>query len=188
MPGLSDEDLALKAIHGDRNAFGVLVDRYKKMVFTIAWRMLRNKEDAEDAAQKTFLRAFRSIHSFRGDARFSTWLYRISVNVCLSHVDSGTEKTTDATDQTYPEPASWDADPEIDATRADFGERVRDLVAELPGPYRTVITLYYLKRFSYLEIAEILELPMGTVKVHLHRAREMLRTKVLERYRREELL
>ena len=109
-----------------------------------------------------------------------------ALNICLSQIGSGDEKLPIG-DRTYPEPASHKFDPEAQTVRSDFAGRVRELVRELPGPYRAVLTLYYLRQFSYREIADILGLPVGTVKTHLHRAREMLRRKLLERYGREEL-
>ena len=90
----SDEELVERSKQGDRRAFRMLVDRHKRMVFNVAWRMLRNREDAEDAAQEAFLRAFRSMRTFRGQAKFSSWLVQIAVNVCLSFVESVHAKQT----------------------------------------------------------------------------------------------
>ena len=188
----SDEELVERAKRGDRRAFRMLVDRHKHMVFNVALRMLRNREDAEDAAQEAFLRAFRSIGTFRGQAKFSSWLVRIAINVSLSFAERAHAKQTFAEFQDEADEADAhfvDArmNPEEIASRNDFGERIRALVGTLPPRYRAVITLYYLEERSYQEVAEILEIPLGTVKTHLHRAKEHLRKSILEHYHREEL-
>ena len=188
----SDEELVERVKEGDRRAFRMLVDRHKRMVFNIAWRMLRNREDAEDAAQEAFLRAFRSMHTFRGQAKFSSWLHQIAVNVCLSSAESAYAKQTfvelqEEADGTDLHLADRSMNPEDVVVREDFAERIRALVGMLPPMYRAVITLYYLEERSYREVAEILKIPLGTVKTHLHRAKELLRRSILEHYRREEL-
>lgn len=188
----SDEELVERAKQGNRRAFQVLVDRHKRMVFNLAWRMLRNREDAEDAAQEAFLRAFRSMGTFRGQAKFSSWLYQITVNVCLTSVESAYAKRTfveleDETDSTHFDLTDGDMSPEDIVTRKDFGERIRTLVGTLPPMYRAAVTLYYLEERSYREVGKILKLPMGTVKTHLHRAKELLRKSILEHYQQEEL-
>jgi len=188
-----DEELVAYVRQGDQAAFEVLVRRHERMVFNIAWRMLRNREDAEDAAQEAFLRALRSIDTFRGQASFSSWLYRITVNYCLTDLESirtrqrlvQLDDESDGTDTGRPEA---DISPEEVATRLDLAERIRVLVADLPPKYRAVITLYYLEDRSYSRVAEILNIPLGSVKVQLHRAKSLLRNRLLEQYRREELL
>ena len=188
----SDEELVERAKRGDRRAFRMLVDRHKHMVFNVALRMLRNREDAEDAAQEAFLRAFRSIGTFRGQAKFSSWLVRIAINVSLSFAERAYTKQTfvefhEEADGAGPHLTNENMSPEEIATRKDFGERIRALVGTLPPRYRAVITLYYLEERSYQEVADILEIPLGTVKTHLHRAKEHLRKSILEHYHREEL-
>ena len=188
----SDEKLVERAKRGDRRAFRMLVDRHKRMVFNVALRMLRNREDAEDAAQEAFLRAFRSIGTFRGQAKFSSWLVRIAINVSLSFAERAHAKQTfvefqEEADKADAHSVEAGMNPEEIAARQDFGERIRALVGTLEPRYRAVITLYYLEERSYQEVAEILEIPLGTVKTHLHRAKEYLRKSILEHYHREEL-
>ena len=188
----SDEELVERAKRGDRRAFRMLVDRHKRMVFNVALRMLRNREDAEDAAQEAFLRAFRSIGTFRGQAKFSSWLVRIAINVSLSFAERAHAKQTfvefqEETDGADAHFVDGGLNPEEIAARQDFGERIRTLVGTLEPRYRAVITLYYLEERSYREVADILEIPLGTVKTHLHRAKEYLRKSILEHYHREEL-
>jgi RNA polymerase sigma-70 factor (ECF subfamily) len=188
----SDEELVGRAKRGDRKSFEALVERHKRMVFNIAWRILRNRENAEDAAQEAFLRAFRSVGTFRGQAAFSSWLYQITTNTCLSFADSAyvrrtvgrSEEDLQGSDRQLPD---GDTSPEEIAAREDFGERIRGLVEKLPPMYRAVVTLYYLNDQSYREVAKILGIPLGSVKTRLHRAKRLLRECVLEHYEREEL-
>lgn len=189
----SDERLIRKVRKGDHKAFETLVDRHKTMVFNVAYRMLRNREDAEDAAQESFLRAFNAIDTFRKEAKFSSWLYRIVSNVCLSHMSRGhaqqafLEIENGEVVAAHPELSDRSSNPEEIVSQEDFAENVRSLIVRLAPQYRAVITLYYLQDLSYAEIAEILSLPMGTVKTHLYRAKDMLKRAVLENYALEEI-
>ena len=178
---LSDEELVALVQGGSEDAYAVLVERYSDYVFTIAVRILENDEDAGDAAQEAFVRAYRAIGRFRGDAKFSSWLYRIATNRALTHlkrrrrrapvfdIDAGPhiESSIDV------EPARTRPDQLV--VDAEFRTQVGAAVAQLPDQYRTVITLFYLEQKSYKEVADVLGLPMGTLKTHLHRARAMLR-------------
>ncbi len=178
---VSDEELVAQARNGDRPAFASLVNRHKVSVYNLALRIVGNREDAEEAAQDVFLRAFKSLDRFRGDARFVTWLYRIAVNVSLSSVRrsrrglstySLSEDDEDGLPMQIPDTSANPADL---FEQSEFRERVRKLVAELPPIYSAVISMYHMQSLSYDEIAEALELPIGTVKARLFRARAALR-------------
>jgi RNA polymerase sigma-70 factor (ECF subfamily) len=181
-----DEDLVALTQGGSEGAYAILVERYSDYVFTIAARILGDDEDAYDAAQEAFVRAYRAIGRFRGDAKFSSWLYRIATNRALTHLKRR-RKRAPAVD--------IDAGPHIESaidveprrTRpdqlvvdAEFRDQVRAAVAKLPDQYRTVITLFYLEQRSYKEVAGVMGLPMGTLKTHLHRGRAMLRKIISE--------
>ncbi len=188
----SDEELVAKVKKGDRGAFESLVNRHQKMVFNLAYRMLGDREDAEDAAQESFIRLYHSVARFRGRAKFTTWLYRIVSNVCLSKLRATCTRQSfvelDAeTEIIYSELTNWKRTPENILLKEEFKQTVRELVRSLPPPYRAVITLYHLEGFSYAEIGQILNLPEGTVKTHLFRAREALKKAVLERCQKEEI-
>lgn len=180
---LSDEELVARARDGDRPAFARLVDRHSVSVFNLTLRIVGNREDAEEAAQDVFVRAYRNLDRFRGDARFSTWLYRIAVNVSLSSARrsrrdlsttslSESEDGEDALPVQVPDPA---ANPAERFEQAEFREQVRNMVAALPPMYSAVISMYHIQSLSYDEIADALELPIGTVKARLFRARAALR-------------
>ena len=180
---LSDEELVARAREGDRPAFARLVDRHSVSVFNLTLRIVGNREDAEEAAQDVFVRAFRNLDRFRGEARFSTWLYRIAVNVSLSSARrsrrdlsttslSGSEDGEEGLVMQLPDPS---ANPAEQFEQAEFRKQVRNMVAALPPIYSAVISMYHIQSLSYDEIAEALELPIGTVKARLFRARAALR-------------
>ncbi len=181
---LSDEELVARARTGDRPAFAHLVDRHRVSVFNLTLRIVGNREDAEEAAQDVFVRAYKSLDRFRGDAKFVTWLYRIAVNVSLSSVrrtrrDLSTTSISDDDEDGLPmQIPDASANPAELFEQAEFRDRVRNLVAELSPIYSAVISMYHIQSLSYDEIAEALELPIGTVKARLFRARAALRNLV----------
>lgn len=177
---LSDEELVALCRKKDHEAFAELVDRYKNGVHWLVKRMVGDS-DHEDLTQDVFLRAYRALPRFRGDSTFKTWIFKIARNLCLSELrkagrrgqhlsleDEGEERIQEL----LPESQSGI---ERSMERRDLSHRVRQLVDELPLHYKTVLTLFYLNRVRYEEIAEIMDIPMGTVKTHLHRARMRLR-------------
>ncbi|HLT35889.1 MAG TPA: sigma-70 family RNA polymerase sigma factor [Enhygromyxa sp.] len=170
---LDDEALVERAANGgDNAAFAELVRRHQGKVRGLLLRLTGNPTLADDLAQEVFLRAYRGLVGFEGRSRFSTWIYRISYNVFLNH--RSRSKDLAALPQGFESSA---AAPESELSPGRFDMR-RDLAAaitELPERYRVVVTLYYLEDVSYPEIAEILDLPLGTIKTHLHRAKKLLR-------------
>lgn len=171
----SELELVARAQKGDADAFSELVVRHQSLVFNLAFRFMRNRTAAEDAAQDAFIKAFRLLKGFRGDCSFSTWLYRVTVSVCLTEL-SRCRKRNEVTllpmheVQGHVEPERY----------SDMPELVRRCVAKLPPRYATIITLYYLKEISYDDIASVLRIPMGTLKTWMHRARHELR-RIVER-------
>jgi len=186
----ADADLVARAVGGDDDAYAALVARYEDLVYTVAVRVVGNEEDARDVAQEAFVRAHRALPKFRGDSKFSSWLYRITVNRALTHLKRkrrrGVAVDIDrarALESSAIDPPRQD-DPGQGVVDEEFRLSVRGAVAELPPRYRAVVTLFYLEERSYNEVAEILGIPMGTLKTHLHRARQLLREK-LEAYHAE---
>jgi len=170
----NDEALAERAARGDHKAFGELVMRYQHRVYTLARRLGNSPADAEDAAQDTFLRAWRALSQFRREARFATWLYRIAsrraLDVALKRRSHETYEF-DLDDAPLTSMALQGDDAIGDAERRDL-ER---LIGALPPIQRAVITLYYYQDRSVRDVATALGIPEGTVKTHLHRARLSLR-------------
>jgi RNA polymerase sigma-70 factor (ECF subfamily) len=157
---------------GDEHAFQELVDRHKDLVFALIARTVQDRSRAEDLAQDVFLRVHRGLPYFRGEARLSTWIYRIVANVCLQ--DHGkASPTVSLDDDRKPSPAPGAADRRFDDL--ELRDRLEKAIARLPAHYRLVIAAHYLQGLRYEDLAEALGLPLGTIKTQLHRAKQQLR-------------
>lgn len=172
--GPDDNQLVALALRGSADAFAILVTRYDRAVYHLAYRTLRDVEEARDVAQEAFFKAFRSLKTFKPGARFSTWIFAITYHACCDRLN----RRKRYTNEEMPERADPSAGPESQAIALDESRRLRDAIDTLPEKYRTVITLYHLQGKQYEEIAEVLGLPMGTVKTHLFRAKEQLRKRL----------
>lgn len=166
-----DVALVAAALGGNPEAFGVLVERYDRAVYHLAYRTLRDVEEARDATQEAFFKAFRSLRTFKPEAKFSTWIFSIAYHGCCDRLARRKRYSNDE----LPERADASPGPEQSAIALDEARRLRAAIDVLPEKYRTVITLYHLQGKQYEEIANVLGLPMGTVKTHLFRAKEQLR-------------
>jgi RNA polymerase sigma-70 factor (ECF subfamily) len=175
----SDKTLIERTKAGDIEAFSELARRHEQTVYNLALRFMRDPSLAEDMAQEALVKAYQKLHKFRGDARFSTWLYRIVCNVCLSELQKRKRRGELSA---VNEPESSQA-PDITAAQADEAALVRRSVAQLPKRYAQAITLYYLQDLSYEEVAEIMKVPQGTLKTWMHRARKQLRDIVQQELR-----
>jgi RNA polymerase sigma-70 factor (ECF subfamily) len=185
LAGQSDEALVELCKAKDHGAFTELVERYQHKVHWMVRRMT-GAEEAEDLTQEVFLRAYQALPGFRGESKFSTWLYRIARNLCLSELrKSGRRGEPVALDDESEErihhllPGSCQG-LEEQIERKDLSGHVRRLIGRLPLNYRTALTLFYTNEARYEEIAEIMEIPVGTVKTYIHRARLRLRDLLLE--------
>lgn len=166
---------------GDTDAFEALVTAYQKQVYNLALRTVGNEEDAADMTQEAFLRAYRSLGSFRGDSKFSVWLYRLTTNICIDFLRSRGRRPTvslTAADEDE-EPQELDVaddrfDPVQSLERAELRRAVQRGLASLPEDYRRILMLRELSGLSYAEIGQVLRLEEGTVKSRLFRARKKL--------------
>ena len=180
---VSDEsDIIRRCCRGDEAAFAELVDQHKVMVFNLVDRMVQDRDATEDLAQEVFVRVYRGLERFRGEARLSTWIYQITYRVCLEELQRPHRRQSYISldrnaDDPGPDPASAT---DRAFARVEHRDTVDRGLAKLPPPYKMVLTLYYLQERSYQEIAAIMELPMGTVKTYLHRAKKYLRTFLLD--------
>lgn len=183
---VSEHDLILRAQSGDRRSFDQLVARAYPLVFNTAYRILGDYDSASDATQTSFVRAYRSLRTFRMSSSFTTWLYRIVSNVCLDMVRRrkrhGQSLTLDSDEDTPTEREIPDErqQPEHMALESELQQAVHKAVGSLRMEHRVVLVLYDLAGFSYEEIAEMLKLPLGTVKSRLNRARLALRRELAE--------
>jgi RNA polymerase sigma-70 factor (ECF subfamily) len=166
-----DGQLVADAVAGRAEAFGTLVGRYERAVYHLCLRTMRDPEEAKDCAQEAFFKAFRSLRTFRAGSKFSTWIFSIAYHACCDRL----ARRKRYADDELPDRADLSPGPAQIAERNDEAEALRAAIDVLPEKYRTVITLYHLQGRQYEEIAAVLDLPMGTVKTHLFRAKELLR-------------
>src|SRR5436309_5804753 len=175
-----DSDLEDRLRRGDPRAFEELVIAYQHRVFGVALRMLRNWGEAEEIAQEVFLRVHRAVGDFRGEAKLSTWLYAITSRLCLNRLASGERRMAREGEESL-ERLRADADPAAHAERGELEAALQRAITELPEERRAVAVLRDFEGLSYEAIAAALDLPLGTVRSRLHRARTDLKEK-LERF------
>ena len=170
------------AVAGDDKAYAKLLTRYKRPVYHMILKMVRNTDDAEDLMMESFSKAFRSLHRFKKDFTFSTWLFRIATNNTIDFIrkkklntlsientytdDDGQSVSIDIQDRNN--------DPQEEAIKAQKEELMQVFVGMLPPKYQKLVRLRYFHELSYEEIAKELEAPLGTIKAQLHRARELM--------------
>lgn len=183
-----DQKLMQKAKRGDHSAFAELVDKYRDKIYAYLYRMVGNREDALDLAQETFLRVFSNLRNFQVGQPFRPWLYRIATNLAIDHLRR--RRPTIALDAPLVdgEPLRLELveqgpGPAEQHEQAELVAYLAQKVAELPPNYRSVILLRHGHDLSYQEIADILQVPVSTVKTRLFRAREALRLKLSEERR-----
>ncbi len=181
MNKFSDQEILDSVIRGNQADYGIIVDRYKNKAFSLLKRMLKNEQDAEETLQDCFLKAYNSLSSFKGEAKFSTWFYRIVYNTALTKLSSKKRKTENemsSVDDHFDLKSDYDF---RSSEKKDLSVFVNDLVNQLPERFATVINLYYLNEMSCEEISEILEISVSNVKVVLHRSRNALKDLIVEK-------
>jgi RNA polymerase sigma-70 factor, ECF subfamily len=173
---VNERALVERCRSGDEGAFQELVDQYKDLVFALIARTVQDRSRAEDFAQDVFLRVHRGLPYFRGEARLSTWIYRIVANVCLQeHGRSGPTVSLDEMNTDAERPRLAPATIDRQFGDLELRDRLEKAIARLPSHYRLVIAAHYLHGMRYEDLAEALDLPLGTVKTQLHRAKQQLR-------------
>lgn len=180
---LEDEVLISRAQQGDRSAFNTLIRKHEARAYQYAYRLTRNQEEAADIVAEAFVRVYNALHNFKGQSAFSTWLYRILTNCYLDTRKKGKNRTIvslDAVMQTSEGEMERQIEdpsltPQQEAEREERETRVEDAVGLLPEYQRAMIVMYHAEMMSYEEIAASLDLPLGTVKSRLNRARLSLR-------------
>jgi len=189
----ADLELVNKAKTGDQVAFGKLMARYKESVYYMILKMVNNKEDAMDLTVETFAKAFEKLEKYQPDYAFSTWLFRVATNNCIDFIrkkklntmsihgmvdDDGEEKTLQIKADVL--------NPEETSIKKQQTQELKVLIESLPARYRNLITLRYFDELSYEEIAQQLDLPLGTVKAQLFRARYLLGN-IINRFNRDDI-
>ncbi len=179
---MSDQDLVARARAGDQEAFARLVEENQNRVYSLALRLVGDREEAADLAQEAFLKAWQGLKSFQGDSSFATWIYRLTTNVCIDHLRrqkrrQGVETAVslDDEDSGWAEPADWDQDPQRKLEQSERGRALARAMEQLPDHQRRALVLRELSGLSYQEIGQALDLDLGTVKSRIARARLALR-------------
>jgi RNA polymerase sigma-70 factor, ECF subfamily len=173
----SERELVARCRSGDDEAFRELVDRHKRLVFALISRSVPNPARVEELSQEVFLRVHRGLPYFRGEARLSTWIYRIVSNLVFEERrgERLPEVSLDATSADGGTPRLEPGAPDRAFDEVELRDRLGKAIHELPLRYQLLVNGHYLDGMRYEDLAESLQLPMGTVKTHLHRAKRMLR-------------
>jgi RNA polymerase sigma-70 factor (ECF subfamily) len=173
---MTDEQIIGRVRSGETRHFGELVRRYQDPVYGMVARFVGGSEDAQDIAQDVFLRVFRGLDGFRGESKFSTWLYRITWNLCADWLRRNKRPNREAT---VVQAAETLPDRRVDLEEGFLEEEqrvaVRQALNALDEKYRSVVVLHYYQKLSYDQIAEVLDMPVKTVETRLYRARKTLR-------------
>ncbi len=183
---LEDREVAALACKGRESAFRELIARYERPVFSLVYRMVRDRTLAEDLAQEAFIKAFHALGSYKPEYKFSSWLFKIANNLTIDHLRkkkldtisidgsphaSGEEETA-RTRFTLPDTGET---PDEYTENRELGGQIEDAISRLRPEYRTAILLRHVEGHSYDEVADIMELPLGTVKTYIHRGRSELK-------------
>ena len=183
---LTDIELIAGAVSGRDDGFEELVRRYQRPIIGYVFRMLGDYESSLDVTQEVFIKVYNSLSRYSSEYKFSTWLYRIAHNATIDHIRRNSANThsieTESADGTYQlQIESRDPSPELVRERKEWKAEIEAVVKRLPTAYRELIVLRHSHDLSYDEIAEVTELPLGTVKNRLFRAREMMREIFIDR-------
>ncbi|MGF7047949.1 RNA polymerase sigma-70 factor (ECF subfamily) [Paenibacillus sp. DS2015] len=186
MEGLADEQLVNEIRQGHSEAYRILVDRHKSYIYTLIYRMVENHEATEDLSQEVFVKLYRSIGLFRGDARFTTWLYRLALNVVIDYQRAQRRKPHSVL---IDKVEGWFIDvkeqPEEQLLHKEAQADMLQMLSELPDKYRLILYLYHYKQLSYQEMSDTTGLPIKTLETRLYRGKAMLKQKWLEVNHRE---
>lgn len=181
----SSSILIKKAITGDESAYKELLENYRGAIYNLLYKMVKNREETEDLVQEAFIKAFNALPSFNEEYAFSTWLYKIAINNCIDHIRKKRLKTYSIDkpvslkdSELAREFPDTSMSPDKNILSEEKSNIIETAINELPENYKIVIILRHTEERSYEEIAELLHLPLGTVKARIFRAREMLKKKL----------
>lgn len=188
MASIDDQHYIERVINGDTNAFAVLADQYKVMVFSLALKMLKNREEAEEVAQDSFLKVYKSLAKYKGESKFSTWLYTITYNTCLDRIrkNKRTQPVVVIDDYTVQQIRSLDNS--LGSMEAkERKQMIQDCLNLLPAEDSFLLTLFYFEEQSIREIGKIMKINSNHVKIKLYRSRKKL-TAVLKTHLKTEMI
>lgn len=173
---MNDTELVQQILNGNEHAFRYLVAKHQRLVAHVVGRIVQQQEDLEDICQEVFMKVFKQLKKFRGDARLSTWIAKIAYNTSITHLRRRNKEVVSYDDQ--PLLVNLKQDENLNQAvveRNEIKKILMDCIEKLPVHYRTVITLFHLEEFSYREMEEITGMPEGTIKSYLNRARKLLK-------------
>ena len=198
-----EKQLVERIVSGDLGAFQQFIDEYQRLVTHMVFRMILNEADREEICQDVFLKIYQNLKNFQFQSKISTWISKITYNTCINYLKK--KKALLYDDLQIKENSSIDSSfeekqqslnllkgqfplPDEATISQEISEMLYRELNQLPLQYRTIITLYHLDNLSYEEISDIVEMPMGTVKSHLFRARKLLKDKLLQKYEEQEFV
>ena len=175
MTKLTDEKYIEKTLNGDSNAFAFLIDKYRDMVFTLAIKMVKSREEAEEISQDAFLKAYKYLPNFKGDSKFSTWLYKIAYHTSLDAIKKNEKHRSNVTIDEITVNYISSVETILDGIeREERATIINDCLMQLPEDEKSILLFFYFKELSLKEIIAITDLSEANVKVKLHRARKKL--------------
>lgn len=186
----TEKKIIKKILKGDHESFEVIIESYKKLVYHIVFRMIYNDADREDICQDVFIKVYQNLSTFQFRSKFSTWISRIAYNTCLNHL---AKRSPQLMDDIIKSETNWDDMLKSDISplkiveKRDQKYRLEKEIAKLPIRYRTLLSLYHLDGLTYQEIGDVMDLPEGTIKSYLFRARKYLKSLLQENYQLEEI-
>lgn len=192
----ADHILVERVLSGDTNAFSIIISNTERLVAQIVFKMIRNNEDKKDIAQDIYLKTFHKLGTFKFQSKLSTWVAQVAYNTCLNYLErkqlvllSNFHSDNETADERLGNPKieSEYYDTESAFFKNELSQILKSETDKLPPLYKTLITLYHNEELSYAEIAQITELPEGTIKSYLFRARKTLKDNLLKNYKKEEL-
>ena len=186
MDKLNDQHYIRLVKEGDKNAFAALVDRYKDMVFTLSLKLLKDRQEAEEASQDTFLKVYKSLDKFKWESKFSTWIYKVAFNTCLDRLKKNKRfqaiADIDEINEQETEPIINVLDSIEEKERKQI---IQDCLQELPGEDSFLLTLYYFEEQSLEEVSKIIGITQNNVKIRLYRSRKKLASLLKARFEPE---
>lgn len=186
---MSDQAIVAQILTGSKSAFDSFVQEYQGLVMHVVRRLVPNETDRQDVCQDVFVKAYRNLSGFKFQSKLSTWLARIAHNTSINYLEKKKAELFDdisAEHETLDDQPMAARSPEESAVSNDMAGRVRAEIDRLPVIYGTILALYHLEEMSYKDMAEILQMPEGTIKSYLFRGRQMLRERLVAAYSHEE--
>jgi len=187
---VDERQIIQEVLSGKTSSFKNLVEKYQGLVAHVVFRMIVNSDEREDLCQDVFLKVYTNLNKFRFESKFSTWIAKIAYNTCINSLQKKKAALYDdytAEGETIEDYLDHQPSPSRFTEEKEVSERLWIEINKLPMTYRAILTLYHLENFSYMEISEIMQLPDGTIKSYLFRARKMLKEKLTTKYQPEEI-